>query len=136
MASTKASRKAKRDSYGKSLKGSTKVGTDNGSMIAKMKARKTHNSKDAITKGAVKKSDAQAKGVFLKAVPKGTTAKPASYNGRVVGRQLIRWTGKDSLVYFLYICCDQSLSLLCAPELANFCICIHHIELQSQATRN
>lgn len=84
MACTKASRKAKRQSYGKGYD------SDNGSII--VKARKARNSKDAITKGAAKKSDAKAKETreyIMKA-----KSKPIAQNGRQPGRQLIRWNGK------------------------------------------
>ena len=89
MATTKASRKAKRESY---VKGHE---SDNASTI--FKARKTHNSKEAITKGAVKKSDAkgrQTREYILK-----NKDKPMAQNGRQPGRQLIRWNG--TLVPFL-----------------------------------
>jgi hypothetical protein len=87
MASTKASRKAKRESYGKGYD------SDNGSIIAK--ARKARKSKEAITSGAAKKSDAKARQTreyVLNA--KSQKGKPAAQNGRQPGRQLIRWNGK------------------------------------------
>jgi len=86
MASTKASRKAKRESY--------KVyDSDHGSIT--VNARKAHSNKEAITKGAVKKSDAKDKETreyILKA--KSKKDKPVAQNGRQPGRQLIRWNGK------------------------------------------
>jgi hypothetical protein len=87
MASTKASRKAKRQSYGKG------ADSDNGSII--VKARKAHNSKDVVTNGAVKKSDAKA-GDTRDTISKVSSkkAKPVAQNGRQPGRQLIRWNGK------------------------------------------
>jgi hypothetical protein len=87
MASTKASRKAKRESYSKGYD------SDDGSII--VKTRKAHNSKETITNGAVKKSDAKAKETreyILKANSKKD--KPVAQNGRQPGRQLIRWNGK------------------------------------------
>jgi len=87
MASNKASRKAKRESYGKGYD------SDNGSII--VKARKARKSKEAITGGAVKKSDAKARHTreyILKA--KSQKNKPVAQNGRQPGRQLVRWNGK------------------------------------------
>lgn len=84
MATTKASRKAKRES---NAKGND---SDNGSTI--LKNRKARDSKDAITKGALKKSNGKAtetREYVLK-----NKSKPVAQNGRQPGRQLIRWNGK------------------------------------------
>jgi hypothetical protein len=86
MATTKASRKAKRESYGRGND------SDNGSTI--IKARKSHDSKEAITKGAVKKSDARARQTREYVMKKKD--KPMAQNGRQPGRQLIRWNGKSN----------------------------------------
>lgn len=94
MGSTRASRNTKHEYSGKGKKGLLKDDSDNGSIIAKMKTRKAHESKEVITKSAVKKSDKQAQQAFLNVIPKGKKVKTVSNNGRVVGRQLIRWTRK------------------------------------------
>jgi hypothetical protein len=84
MATTKASRKAKRESYAKGND------PDNGSTITK--TRKARESKNAITKGAVRKSDAKARETREYVIK--NKAKPVAQNGRQPGRQLIRWNGK------------------------------------------
>jgi hypothetical protein len=108
MTTTKATRKAKRLSYGK--------GNDSDSGSTIIKARKAHDSKEAITKGAVKKSDenakvkqtkeyiagAQAKEVQVKQTKKYVlkkTDKPLAHNGRKPGRQLIRWNGRSNPLF-------------------------------------
>lgn len=79
MASTKASRKGN--------------GSDNGSKT--IKTRKAHESKAAITKSAVKKSNAKAKKTREYVMKKKD--KPIAQNGRQPGRQLIRWNGRLKL---------------------------------------
>jgi hypothetical protein len=112
MATTKASRKAKRESYGRGND------SDNGSTI--IKARKAHDSKEAITKGAVKKSDARARQTREYIMKKKD--KPLAQNGRQPGRQLIRWNGKSNsfCIFFKVLIRLYSFMLLSNPEKFQF----------------
>lgn len=107
MATTKASRKAKRESYGRGND------SDNGSKI--IKTRKAHDSKEAITKGAVKKSDATARQTREYVMKKD---KPMRQNGRQPGRQLIRWNGKPNsfCIIFRVLIRFYSFMLLSNPK--------------------
>jgi hypothetical protein len=107
MATTKASRKAKRESYGR--------GNDSDNGLTIIKARKAHDSKEAITKGAVKKSDARARQTREYAMKKD---KPMAQNGRQPGRQLIRWNGKSNsfCIFFKVLIRLYSFMLLSNPQ--------------------
>jgi hypothetical protein len=89
-----STRTTKYGNYNKGPKRSVNGGSDNGSVANKIKTRKAHGSKNAITNDAIKKSDRQAKEAIDKALPKSKDDNGFAYNGRVIGRQLIRWTRK------------------------------------------
>ncbi len=84
MATTKASRKAKRDPSSKDH--------DSDAASTTMKTRKTHDSKEAVTRGALKKSNMKARETREYIMKKQN--QPIARNGRQPGRQLIRWNGK------------------------------------------